>query len=281
MLSPWRHVSSVGLGGWRDPWDGPIDHAALMAEAKATDRRLEQAIAAEREARRVKLPADCAEAEAMLRELLDYETKVSKDGQHRYGSHDDLVVALEMACQGTWRPSLSVRAYSACPTLSCIPHGIDLTRLLSTDTMASAPQRDGNRHRSRRRMTAVPRPLPPGAEPGVLARILYRLRHESGMTQKEVSRRAGWEGNSRYSDLERGAVKLPNKETVARLEKAFGLEPGWIEDQLPRREKVMLAPPTTEDEAELELTLDAVRLLRGESANLKRVRRLIQDLIRQ
>ena len=27
------------LGGWRDPWDDPDDHAALRAEVEATERR--------------------------------------------------------------------------------------------------------------------------------------------------------------------------------------------------------------------------------------------------
>jgi hypothetical protein len=26
-------------GGWRDPWDGPDDHAALRAEGEALERR--------------------------------------------------------------------------------------------------------------------------------------------------------------------------------------------------------------------------------------------------
>lgn len=81
-------------------------------------------------------------------------------------------------------------------------------------------------------------------DPGVLARILYRMRQESGMTQREIQRRAGWaDGNSYYSDIERGNVRLPGKDKIADLERAFGVEPGAIEDQLPRREKFMLEEP--------------------------------------
>lgn len=81
-------------------------------------------------------------------------------------------------------------------------------------------------------------------DPGVLARILYRLRAESGMTQVQVAIRAGWTpDNSRYSNFERGATKLPSEKLVADLERAFGTEPGFIENQLPRRDKFMLQDP--------------------------------------
>jgi transcriptional regulator with XRE-family HTH domain len=80
-------------------------------------------------------------------------------------------------------------------------------------------------------------------DPGILARILFRLRQESGMTQEEVAEAAGWaRDNTAISKLERGRTKLPSKDKIADLERAFGKEPGYIEDQLPRREKQMLAP---------------------------------------
>lgn len=51
---------------------------------------------------RIALPAGHPDAGAMLRELLDYEIKVSEDASDRYGafrvgSHDDLVTALGLA----------------------------------------------------------------------------------------------------------------------------------------------------------------------------------------
>jgi hypothetical protein len=51
---------------------------------------------------RIKLPRT-AEAEALARELQDYEIRISQDGDDRYGafrvgSHDDLVTALGLAC---------------------------------------------------------------------------------------------------------------------------------------------------------------------------------------
>ena len=51
---------------------------------------------------RIKLPRT-AEAEALARELLDYEIRVDQDANDRYGafrvgSHDDLVTALGLAC---------------------------------------------------------------------------------------------------------------------------------------------------------------------------------------
>jgi len=54
--------------------------------------------------RRILLPANHPEADAMLRELLDYEIKVSEDANDRYGAfrtgaHDDLVTALGLAVQ--------------------------------------------------------------------------------------------------------------------------------------------------------------------------------------
>lgn len=53
---------------------------------------------------RIMLPANHPEADAMLKELLDYEIKVSEDANDRYGafrtgSHDDLVTALGLAVQ--------------------------------------------------------------------------------------------------------------------------------------------------------------------------------------
>lgn len=111
---------------------------------------------------------------------------------------------------------------------------------MTTPALAFAPRQE---------WSIVPRRASPQAEPGVLARILYRLRAESGLTQAQVSERAGWKNNSRYSDLERGHIKLPGRETIARLETAFGLAPGTIEDQLPRRDRFMLeAPPEPLDE---------------------------------
>lgn len=54
--------------------------------------------------RRILLPADHPEADAMLRELLDYEIRVSAQandtyGAFRTGAHDDLVTALGLAVQ--------------------------------------------------------------------------------------------------------------------------------------------------------------------------------------
>lgn len=125
-------------------------------------------------------------------------------------------------------------------------------------------------------------------DPGVLARILYRLRVDSGMSQIQVAERAGWHrSNSYYSDLERGDIKLPGKDKIADLERAFGVEPGHIENQLPRRERIMLGDPALPPsivavpvgDEELALTVDAVLLLRGDDANLRRVRRLIRETI--
>lgn len=53
---------------------------------------------------RVMLPAEHAEADAMLNELLAYEIRVSEDANTRYGAfrtgaHDDLVTALGLAVQ--------------------------------------------------------------------------------------------------------------------------------------------------------------------------------------
>lgn len=52
--------------------------------------------------RRIKLPTDHPEAQAMAQELTNYELKVSEDGNDRYGAfrtgtHDDLVTALGLA----------------------------------------------------------------------------------------------------------------------------------------------------------------------------------------
>lgn len=51
---------------------------------------------------RVRLPAGHAEAAAMMRELMDYEIKISEDANDKYGAfrvgtHDDLVTALGLA----------------------------------------------------------------------------------------------------------------------------------------------------------------------------------------
>lgn len=51
---------------------------------------------------RIKLPANHPEAQAMAKELVDYELKVDPDGQDKYGAfkvgtHDDLVTALGLA----------------------------------------------------------------------------------------------------------------------------------------------------------------------------------------
>ena len=74
----------------------------------------------------VHLPAT-AEAEAMQRELLDYEIRVSEDANERYGAfrvggHDDLVTAIGLAVQaeeppvataGSWLPKPPERGPSA------------------------------------------------------------------------------------------------------------------------------------------------------------------------
>jgi len=51
---------------------------------------------------RIKLPADHPEAQAMTRELVDYEVKVDPDGDAKFGAfkvgaHDDLASALGLA----------------------------------------------------------------------------------------------------------------------------------------------------------------------------------------
>ena len=51
---------------------------------------------------RIQLPADYPEADAMVRELQDYEIRVTEDANDRYGAfkvgtHDDLVTALGLA----------------------------------------------------------------------------------------------------------------------------------------------------------------------------------------
>ena len=53
---------------------------------------------------RLQFPASLAERDALVRELLDYEIRVSEDadlraGAFKVGSHDDLVTALGLACQ--------------------------------------------------------------------------------------------------------------------------------------------------------------------------------------
>ncbi|MGE0543051.1 MAG: hypothetical protein AB7R89_23025 [Dehalococcoidia bacterium] len=58
---------------------------------------------------RVHLPRQLAEAEALTRELLDYEIRVSEDANDKYGAfkvgtHDDLVTALGLATQTDRRP---------------------------------------------------------------------------------------------------------------------------------------------------------------------------------
>ncbi len=55
-------------GGWRDPWDEPIDHAALRAEAEAAERELKRRA----EATRLQLLSEQeAERREALRMLLD------------------------------------------------------------------------------------------------------------------------------------------------------------------------------------------------------------------
>ncbi|MEM8994377.1 MAG: hypothetical protein AAGF23_06240 [Acidobacteriota bacterium] len=60
---------------------------------------------------RIHLPKDHPEADALVKELLDYEIRVGKDsndqyGAFRVGTHDDLVTALGLAVQK--EPSVSV-----------------------------------------------------------------------------------------------------------------------------------------------------------------------------
>jgi len=62
--------------------------------------------------RRLKFSKHHPLAEAMIDELLNFEIKVSQGGQDTYGAfktgaHDDLVVALGLACWRLWRPSRS------------------------------------------------------------------------------------------------------------------------------------------------------------------------------
>jgi hypothetical protein len=64
---------------------------------------------------RIKLPANYPEAEAMARELMDYEIKVSEQGNDTYGAfkvgtHDDLVTALGLAVLRD-PPGPSIRSY--------------------------------------------------------------------------------------------------------------------------------------------------------------------------
>lgn len=66
--------------------------------------------------RQIRLPANHAEAAAMLRELIDYEIKVRADDGHEQfgafstGAHDDLVTALGLATLGAYAPH-AMRSY--------------------------------------------------------------------------------------------------------------------------------------------------------------------------
>ena len=71
-------------------------------EAKLGKAYLVSRLQALLQGKRVKLPRT-AEAQALAEELLDYEIKVTEDGNDKYGafkvgSHDDLVTALGLAC---------------------------------------------------------------------------------------------------------------------------------------------------------------------------------------
>jgi transcriptional regulator with XRE-family HTH domain len=81
----------------------------------------------------------------------------------------------------------------------------------------------------------VPRRRLSNEDIGPLARLLRRLRGQSGLSQVEIARRAGWEGNSYYSALETGAIREPGKDKVRQLEEAFGVSEGEIERVVPRQ----------------------------------------------
>jgi transcriptional regulator with XRE-family HTH domain len=58
--------------------------------------------------------------------------------------------------------------------------------------------------------------------------LVRQLREDSGWTQERLAREAGITITC-VSNLERGATKEPNIETVAGLAAAFGLEPGDLD----------------------------------------------------
>ena len=68
---------------------------------------------------RIKLPGT-REAEALAKELLDYEIRIDQDANEKYGAfrvgtHDDLVTALGLACLEDWRTQPS-RQYGGFPS---------------------------------------------------------------------------------------------------------------------------------------------------------------------
>ena len=83
------------------------------AEIQLSKSVLVSSLTALFEARRIKLPRDHPEAEAMLQELLGFQIRVSPSGQDTYesrvGAHDDLVIASGMATIGQWRRPTVVR----------------------------------------------------------------------------------------------------------------------------------------------------------------------------
>lgn len=107
---PWRLRPVYFTYGDRltsdDTWHGPLTlgKAYLVARLQVLlqDNRL-------------LLPADLAEAEALRRELMDYEIRVTEDANDRYGafrvgSHDDLVTALGLAALIDPPPPFRIRA---------------------------------------------------------------------------------------------------------------------------------------------------------------------------
>ena len=83
---------------------------------------------------RIKLPRT-REAEALAKELLDYEIRIDTDANEKYGAfkvgtHDDLVTALGLACLEDWRSTPS-RQYGGYGPTRKIPAGMnDIRRLV-------------------------------------------------------------------------------------------------------------------------------------------------------
>jgi len=116
--SPFAFVDATGVGtpvvdmirdrrGLWDVWACYFNHGDRRSE-DGRDVRIGKAYLVSRlqallQTRRIHLPKT-REAQALARELLDYEIRVSEDANERYGafkvgSHDDLVTALGLAVQ--------------------------------------------------------------------------------------------------------------------------------------------------------------------------------------
>lgn len=119
----WRSGSVGGLGGRRvtlteatfthgDRLTGKIGGAKMSVGKAYLVSRLQALF----QTARLQLPANHREAEALTRELMDYEIKVSEDANDRYGAfkvgtHDDLVTALGLAVLTEPRRLATAKSY--------------------------------------------------------------------------------------------------------------------------------------------------------------------------